>query len=63
MPELSGTDAMLKIKKHVDSGTKIIAHTSNLDTDSKYVKLGFDDTLLKPVKQAVLIEKIGRFLQ
>jgi len=63
MPELSGTDAMLKIKKHIDPGTKIIAHTSNADTDAKYIKLGFDDTLLKPVKQAVLIDKIRRFLQ
>ena len=64
MPELSGTDAMLKIKKHSDnSKTKIIAHTSTPDTDSKYVNQGFDDLLLKPVKQGVLINQISRILK
>ena len=64
MPELSGTDAMLKIKKHSDnSKTKIIAHTSTPDTESKYVNQGFDDMLLKPVKQGVLINQITRILK
>ncbi|WP_350586089.1 response regulator [Pseudoalteromonas sp. RB2-MNA-CIBAN-0110] len=64
MPELSGTDAMLKIKKHSDNlKTKIIAHTSTPDTDSKYVNQGFDDMLLKPVKQGVLINQITRILK
>ena len=65
MPELSGTDAMLKIKKHnADKQTKIIAHTSDSDTNSnaKYVELGFDDMLEKPVKQQVLINKIKHLL-
>lgn len=65
MPELSGTDAMLKIKKHnAGKQTKIIAHTSDSDTNSnaKYVELGFDDMLEKPVKQQVLINKIKHLL-
>nr|WP_240915854.1 response regulator [Pseudoalteromonas sp. Z1A2] len=64
MPELSGTDAMLKIKKHSDnSKTKIIAHTSTPDPESKYVNQGFDDMLLKPVKQGILINQIARILK
>ncbi len=64
MPELSGTDAMLKIKKHSDnSKTKIIAHTSTPDPESKYIKQGFDDMLLKPVKQGILINQIARILK
>lgn len=65
MPELSGTDAMLKIKKHnTGHNTKIIAHTSDSQTNSnnKYIELGFDDMLEKPVKQQVLINKIKRLL-
>ncbi|ENN99821.1 putative sensor protein [Pseudoalteromonas agarivorans S816] len=65
MPELSGTDAMLKIKKHnAGKQTKIIAHTSDSETNSnaKYIELGFDDMLEKPVKQQVLINKIKHLL-
>mgnify|MGYP006147479647 CR=1 FL=1 len=66
MPELSGTDAMLKIKKHSnDKHTKIIAHTSDEQSNSsaKYVELGFDDMLEKPVKQDILINKIRKIIQ
>lgn len=65
MPELSGTDAMLKIKKHSsDKVTKIIAHTSDAQNNSsaKYVELGFDDMLEKPVKQDILINKIKKII-
>ena len=66
MPQFTGTDAMLKIRKHADaSATKIIAHTfsENENSDNKYVKLGFNGLLLKPVKQSVLIENIRTFLE
>ncbi|MBH0030654.1 MULTISPECIES: response regulator [unclassified Pseudoalteromonas] len=66
MPQFTGTDAMLKIRKHADaSATKIIAHTfsENENSDNKYVKLGFNGLLLKPVKQSVLIENIRYFLE
>jgi len=66
MPQFTGTDAMLKIRKHADaSETKIIAHTfsENENSDNKYVKLGFNGLFLKPVKQSVLIENIRTFLE
>ncbi|WP_245852039.1 response regulator [Pseudoalteromonas espejiana] len=66
MPELSGTDAMLKIKKHSsEKQTKIIAHTSDSQGSSsaKYVELGFDDMLEKPVKQDVLVNKIRKLIE
>ncbi|GAB0109228.1 MULTISPECIES: response regulator [Pseudoalteromonas] len=66
MPQFTGTDVMLKIRKHADaSTTKIIAHTfcESENSDKKYIKLGFDALLLKPVKQSVLIENIRYFLE
>ncbi|GAA77667.1 response regulator [Pseudoalteromonas sp. BSi20495] len=60
MPEFTGTDAMLKIRKHIDkTTTKIIAHTFS---ENKYINLGFDGQLLKPVKKNVLIENIKSLL-
>ncbi|KAA1155280.1 response regulator [Pseudoalteromonas sp. FUC4] len=64
MPQFTGTDAMLKIRKYADaSATKIIAHTfsENENSNNKYIKLGFNGLLLKPVKQSVLIENIRSF--
>ena len=66
MPQFTGTDAMLKIRKHADaSATKIIAHTfsENENSNNKYIKLGFNGLLLKPVKQSILIENIRTFLK
>ncbi|MEI8621598.1 response regulator [Pseudoalteromonas sp. B129b] len=66
MPQFTGTDAMLKIRKLADaSATKIIAHTfsENENSNNKYIKLGFNGLLLKPVKQGVLIENIRSFLK
>ncbi|WP_252371762.1 response regulator [Pseudoalteromonas sp. S558] len=65
MPEFTGTDAMLKLKKHINpASTKIIAHTANKDgvSDSEYLNLGFDSVLLKPVKQSVLVEMVKSLL-
>lgn len=60
MPEFTGTAAMLKIKKHIGSATKIIAHTANKynNNEHDYISIGFDNYLLKPVKQAVLLDTL-----
>ncbi|MBC7010650.1 response regulator [Pseudoalteromonas sp. BZK2] len=65
MPELSGVEALHKIKKHSwCNNTAFIAHTAS-DKENcyeHYKSLGFDDVLLKPVKKDELLRSIDKVL-
>ena len=65
MPELSGVEALHKIKKHSwCNSTAFIAHTAS-DKENcyeHYKSLGFDDVLLKPVKKDELLRSIDKVL-
>ncbi len=65
MPELSGMEALDKIKKYsLCNKTAIIAHTGcNVDNCYEhYISHGFDDVLVKPIRKGELLGAVRNFI-
>ncbi|HAN76474.1 MAG TPA: response regulator [Bacteroidales bacterium] len=62
MPELSGYEAILKIKAY-NKKMPIVAQTAYamFDDKDRIVKAGCDDFLAKPIRPALLIETIAKY--
>ncbi|MBZ0291196.1 MAG: tetratricopeptide repeat protein [Anaerolineae bacterium] len=61
MPEMDGYEATRRIK-HFNPQIVIIAITSNGFKDEKVNEVGFDDFLLKPLKNDLIFETIAQYL-
>lgn len=64
MPKMSGTDTLKELKKNKDFNTKVIALTANAITGmkEKYLSLGFDDYLAKPIDKLELNRILTTYL-
>ncbi|MCC5920381.1 MAG: PAS domain S-box protein [Cyclobacteriaceae bacterium] len=64
MPKMDGVEATQYIKAHQLSDAPIIALTaySMKEDESKFIQLGMDDYLSKPVKSDMLINKIKKWM-
>lgn len=63
LPVLSGKEAMLQIKKQKKE-LPVVAQTAFAMSgdEEKYLSIGFDDYISKPIILEVLIEKISKYL-
>ncbi len=65
MPEMSGTEMMLKLKNDENFNILIVVLTRNVEipnVNEHYLNLGFDDFLAKPTKLKELDRVIKKFL-
>lgn len=65
MPDLDGVETLKILRKqHYCDDTPVIALTANADVDAKkrYLELGFDDYLSKPVEPDLLEKMIREYL-
>ena len=65
MPNMSGTETLIELKKIDDFNTKVIALTANAITGmkEKYLNLGFDDYLAKPIDKLELNRILKEYLK
>ena len=64
MPNMSGTETLIELKKIDGFNTKVIALTANAITGmkEKYLNLGFDDYLAKPIDKLELNRILKEYL-
>ncbi len=65
MPSMSGTDTMRKLKYEMNFKNPIIVITANATTEAKekYLSLGFDEFISKPVSRKNLYETVNKYLK
>lgn len=65
MPKMSGTETLMELKKMNDFNTKVIALTANAITGmkEKYLELGFDDYLAKPIDKLELNRVLKEYVK
>ena len=65
MPKMSGTETLIELKKMNDFNTKVIALTANAITGmkEKYLELGFDDYLAKPIDKLELNRVLKEYVK
>ena len=65
MPNMSGTETLIELKKIDGFNTKVIALTANAITGmkEKYLNLGFDDYLAKPIDKLELNRILKEYLK
>ena len=64
MPKLSGKDTLKELKKNKDFKTPVVVLTANAISGmkEKYIDLGFDDYLAKPIDKEELNKILNKFL-
>ncbi|MFI3307421.1 MAG: ATP-binding protein [Mycoplasmatota bacterium] len=64
MPEITGTQTLVKLKEIRGFETPVIALTANAITGmrEKYIEAGFDDYISKPIEQTELIRVLNTFI-
>lgn len=64
MPEMSGEEVLSTLKSNPNFKTPIVAITAEAMTGAKekYLEMGFDDYILKPVTKKVIANKLNKFL-
>ena len=64
MPKLSGKETLKELKKNKEFKTPIVVLTANAISGmkEKYLELGFDDYLAKPIEEEELIRILNKFL-
>lgn len=65
MPKMSGCETLKELKKNKDFHTKIVALTANAISGmrEKYLSVGFDDYLAKPIKKEELEVILDKYLR
>lgn len=65
MPKMSGCETLKELKKNKDFHTKIVALTANAISGmrEKYLSVGFDDYLAKPIKKEELEVILDKYLK
>lgn len=65
MPKMSGCETLKKLKKNKDFHTKTVALTANAISGmrEKYLSVGFDDYLAKPIKKEELEVILDKYLR
>ena len=65
MPEKSGSETFIEIKKIKDFNTPVVVLTANAITGmkEKYLATGFDDYLAKPIQKCELTKILNKFLK
>lgn len=65
MPKMSGCETLEKLKKNKDFHTKTVALTANAISGmrEKYLSVGFDDYLAKPIKKEELEVILDKYLK
>ncbi len=65
MPKMSGCETLKELKKNKDFHTKTVALTANAISGmrEKYLSVGFDDYLAKPIKKEELEVILDRYLR
>lgn len=65
MPKMSGCEALKELKKNKDFHTKTVALTANAISGmrEKYLSVGFDDYLAKPIKKEELEVILDKYLR
>lgn len=65
MPKMSGCDTLKELKKNKDFHTKTVALTANAISGmrEKYLSVGFDDYLAKPIKKEELEVILDKYLR
>lgn len=61
MPEMDGVETYQKLKSIEGFNTPIIAPDANIDSKEKYLSLGFDAYIPKPIDVNLLKETIERY--
>jgi len=64
MPKMNGKETLKKLKKNKEFKTPVVVLTANAISGmkEKYLELGFDDYLAKPIEKEELIKKLNKFL-
>ena len=64
MPKVTGTETLHILKEIPDFNTKVVVLTANAITGSKekYIEVGFDDYLSKPIEKSELQRVLKKFL-
>ena len=65
MPEMSGSETLLKLKEKEDFKIKTVALTANAiaGMKEKYLSIGFDDYLSKPIQRSELERVLDKYLR
>lgn len=65
MPKMSGCETLKELKKNKDFHTKTVALTANAISEmrEKYLSVGFDDYLAKPIKKEELEVILDKYLR
>ena len=65
MPEMSGSETLLKLKKKEDFKIKTVVLTANAiaGMKEKYLSIGFDDYLSKPIQRNELERVLDEYLK
>ena len=64
MPKMNGKETLKELKKNKDFKTPVVVLTANAISGmkEKYLELGFDDYLAKPIEKEELIRILNKFL-
>jgi len=64
MPKMNGKETLKKLKKNKEFKTPVVVLTANAISGmkEKYLELGFDDYLAKPIEKEELIRILNKFL-
>ncbi|MDO4963377.1 MAG: response regulator [bacterium] len=63
MPKMSGTETLKKLKEKPNFNTKVVALTADVlqnGKENKYIEVGFDDYLSKPIRKDELNKLLNR---
>lgn len=64
MPKMNGVETLYKLREHEDFTTPVIALTADAieGTDEKYLNMGFNSYLSKPIDRKLLNKVINKYL-